>query len=48
MKVISVFNSVGDEIRIGPDMLEFYASIGWHPATKKQGKKLAVKSEESE
>ncbi len=48
MKMISVFNSVGDEIRIGPDMLEFYASIGWKPVVEKAKKKPPVKSEESE
>lgn len=48
MKMISVFNSIGDEIRITPDMVEFYASIGWHVATKRQSKKSVVESEESE
>jgi hypothetical protein len=43
MKMISVFNHLGDEIRIQPDMLEFYARIGWEPATTKT--KAKAKSE---
>lgn len=30
MKMVSVFNSAGDEIRVTPDMLDYYTSIGWN------------------
>lgn len=29
MKMISVFNANGDEIRVPSDMVEYYATIGW-------------------
>lgn len=29
MKMVSVYNKQGDEIRVPDDMLEYYASIGW-------------------
>ncbi len=31
MKMISVFNANGDEIRVPSDMVEYYATIGWVP-----------------
>lgn len=35
MKMVSVFNSVGDEIRVSPDMVEYYSSIGWNQVVAK-------------
>lgn len=31
MKLISVFSENGSEIRVTPDMVEYYISIGWYP-----------------
>lgn len=39
MKMYSVFNRDGDEIRISADMLEYYASIGWNQVVAKAPKK---------
>lgn len=51
MKMISVFNRNGDEIRIASDMVEYYASIGWNQVVLKAKKKtpdIEVEVEESE
>lgn len=53
MKMVSVFNDKGDEIRITKDMAEFYSTIGWNEAVVKSKKKAPevapeVVSEESE
>ena len=29
MKMVSVYNEQGDEIRVPDDMLEYYDAIGW-------------------
>lgn len=40
-KMVSVFNRLGDEIRVTPDMVEFYDSIGWKEKVVK-AKKVAA------
>lgn len=32
MKLVSVYNTNGDEIMVTPDMLAYYANIGWNQA----------------
>jgi hypothetical protein len=51
MKMVSVFNRDGDEIRVSPDMVEHYASIGWNQVVVKAKKKtpeIEIEFEESE
>lgn len=38
-KMVSVFNRNGDEIRVSPDMVEYYSSIGWNQVVAKAPKK---------
>ena len=51
MKMFSVFNDKGNEIRVSKDMLEFYSSIGWNQTVAKAKKKapeVVIDVEESE
>lgn len=45
MKMYSVFNQGGDEIRVSADMLEYYASIGWNQVEATKAAKAAPKAE---
>ena len=48
MKVVSVFNANGDEIRVSPDMVEYYASIGWNQVVKKVAREKSQETEVEE
>lgn len=45
MKMYSVFNRDGDEIRISADMLEYYTSIGWNQVAATKAAEAAPKAE---